>query len=63
VDGTVAWARPHAVVIIDGAGRGVLTHLGIDTVELAGEGFGWDPAGVEAAGKSAVCVSSWSRRK
>jgi PTS system glucose-specific IIA component len=73
VDGTVAWARPHAVVIVDGAGRGVLTHLGIDTVELAGEGFellvgkgemvtrgqpliGWDPAGVEAAGKSAVCV-------
>lgn len=50
----------------------MLTHLGIDTVQLNGEGFEllvnkgdtvqrgqavvrWDPAAVEAAGKSPVC--------
>ena len=50
----------------------MLTHLGIDTVQLNGEGFellvnkgdtvkrgqsgrAWNPAAVEAAGKSPVC--------
>jgi PTS system N-acetylglucosamine-specific IIA component len=72
VDGVVVFLHPHAFVVVDGSGRGVLTHLGIDTVQLNGEGFEllvgrgdrvesgqpvirWNPAGVEAAGKSPVC--------
>ena len=30
---------PHAFVIVGAGGLGVLVHLGIDTVELKGEGF------------------------
>ncbi|MFF2524577.1 PTS sugar transporter subunit IIA [Streptomyces liangshanensis] len=72
VDGVVVSLHPHAFVVVDPDGHGVLTHLGIDTVQLNGEGFelhvnkgdtvrrgqaviGWDPAAVEAAGKSPVC--------
>ncbi|WP_156721396.1 PTS sugar transporter subunit IIA [Streptomyces apocyni] len=72
VDGVVVSLHPHAFVVVDAAGHGVLTHLGIDTVQLNGEGFEllvnkgdtvqrgqavvrWDPAAVEAAGKSPVC--------
>lgn len=50
----------------------MLTHLGVDTVQLNGEGFEllvskgdsvtrgqpvvrWDPAAIEAAGKSPIC--------
>ncbi len=64
--------HPHAFVVVDESGHGVLTHLGIDTVQLNGEGFEllvnkgdtvtrgqsivrWNPAAVEAAGKSPVC--------
>ena len=64
--------HPHAFVVVDDEGHGVLTHLGIDTVQLNGEGFEllvnkgdtvtrgqsvvrWNPAAVEAAGKSPVC--------
>lgn len=71
VDGIVVSLHPHAFVVVDEEGRGVLTHLGIDTVQLGGEGFEllvskgdtvqrgqavvrWDPAAVEAAGKSPV---------
>lgn len=39
VDGVVASLHPHAFVVTDEVGRGVLTHLGIDTVQLGGEGF------------------------
>ncbi|URM92127.1 PTS glucose transporter subunit IIA [Streptomyces sp. MRC013] len=39
VDGVVVSLHPHAFVVVDGEGRGVLTHLGIDTVQLNGEGF------------------------
>jgi PTS system glucose-specific IIA component len=39
IDGTVHTLRSHAFVIVDDHGRGVLVHLGIDTVELRGEGF------------------------
>ncbi|MFV2120386.1 PTS sugar transporter subunit IIA [Streptomyces sp. Act-28] len=39
VDGIVVSLHPHAFVVVDGEGRGVLTHLGIDTVQLNGEGF------------------------
>lgn len=72
VNGVVVSLHPHAFVVVDDEGHGVLTHLGIDTVQLGGEGFEvlvhkgdtvmrgqgivrWDPAAVEAAGKSAVC--------
>lgn len=39
VTGTVVKAHPHAFVVVTGDGRGVLVHLGIDTVELKGAGF------------------------
>ncbi|GAA2512088.1 PTS glucose transporter subunit IIA [Streptomyces thermolineatus] len=39
VDGVVASVHPHAFVVVDEEGHGVLTHLGIDTVQLNGEGF------------------------
>jgi sugar PTS system EIIA component len=39
VDGVVVSLHPHAFVVVDGEGHGVLTHLGIDTVQLNGEGF------------------------
>ncbi|MFG2720049.1 PTS glucose transporter subunit IIA [Streptomyces sp. NPDC048416] len=72
VDGVVVSLHPHAFVVVDAEGHGVLTHLGIDTVQLNGEGFEllvnkgdtvtrgqevvrWDPAAVEAAGKSPIC--------
>ena len=71
VDGIVVSLHPHAFVVVDAEGHGVLTHLGIDTVQLNGEGFEllaakgdsvkrgdaivrWDPAAVEAAGKSPI---------
>lgn len=37
--GVVRKLHPHAYVIVDDQGRGVLVHLGIDTVKLDGEGF------------------------
>jgi PTS system N-acetylglucosamine-specific IIA component len=72
VDGVIVSLHPHAFVVVDGEGHGVLIHLGIDTVQLNGEGFEllvnkgdtvrrgqavvrWDPAAVEAAGKSPIC--------
>ncbi|XUL86781.1 PTS sugar transporter subunit IIA [Streptomyces galilaeus] len=72
VDGVIVSLHPHAFVVVDNEGHGVLTHLGIDTVQLNGEGFEllvnkgdtvtrgqsvvrWNPAAVEAAGKSPVC--------
>ncbi|GHG08898.1 PTS sugar transporter subunit IIA [Streptomyces albogriseolus] len=72
VDGVLISLHPHAFVVVDESGHGVLTHLGIDTVQLNGEGFEllvnkgdtvtrgqsivrWNPAAVEAAGKSPVC--------
>jgi sugar PTS system EIIA component len=39
VSGTVVKLHPHAYVIQTAEGAGVLTHLGIDTVQLKGEGF------------------------
>ncbi|GAA3764006.1 PTS glucose transporter subunit IIA [Streptomyces tremellae] len=72
VDGIVVSLHPHAFVVVDAEGHGVLTHLGIDTVQLNGAGFEllvnkgdtvtrgqavvrWNPADVEAAGKSPIC--------
>jgi PTS system glucose-specific IIA component len=72
VTGRIVKLHPHAFVVLTGTGRAVLTHLGIDTVQLKGEGFerllaegdevtvgtpviAWDPAAVEASGRSPIC--------
>jgi len=39
VAGTVAKLHPHAFVLLTEEGKGVLVHLGLDTVQLGGEGF------------------------
>jgi glucose-specific phosphotransferase system IIA component len=39
VAGRVMKVHPHAFVILDEEGAGVLVHLGIDTVKLEGQGF------------------------
>jgi PTS system glucose-specific IIA component len=39
VAGKVIKLLPHAFVVVEVSGRGVLTHVGIDTVKLKGEGF------------------------
>jgi PTS system N-acetylglucosamine-specific IIA component len=39
VDGRVVVLHAHAFVVQSPSGRGVLVHLGIDTVQLEGEGF------------------------
>lgn len=39
IDGTVVTLHPHAFVVAGEDGRGVLVHLGIDTVKQKGEGF------------------------
>jgi PTS system glucose-specific IIA component len=72
IAGSIAKLHPHAFVVVAGDGRGVLVHLGIDTVQLKGAGFEllaqegdavepgtavvrWNPADVEAGGRSPVC--------
>jgi PTS system glucose-specific IIA component len=72
IAGTLVKLKPHAFIVTDASGRGVLTHLGIDTVALDGEGFtllavegdtvevgtpvvSWNPADIEANGRSPVC--------
>jgi sugar PTS system EIIA component len=39
VTGRVVKLHPHAYVVVDGEGHGVLVHLGVDTVQLKGAGF------------------------
>ncbi|WAL63112.1 PTS glucose transporter subunit IIA [Amycolatopsis cynarae] len=39
IDGTVVTLHPHAFVVAGADGKGVLVHLGIDTVKQKGEGF------------------------
>ena len=39
VTGTLVTVHPHAFVVLTPSGRAVLVHLGIDTVQLRGEGF------------------------
>lgn len=72
VSGQLVKLHPHAFVVVTEAGSGVLVHLGIDTVELKGEGFrlhveegstvtagqsivSWNPAEIEAGGRSPIC--------
>jgi sugar PTS system EIIA component len=71
VAGRLLKLHPHAFVVLTATGQGVLVHLGIDTVQLDGEGFElvsaegdelesgdpivhWDPAVVEAGGRSPI---------
>ncbi|QKW38978.1 PTS glucose transporter subunit IIA [Actinomadura sp. NAK00032] len=73
VTGKIVKLHPHAYVVVDAEGHGVLVHLGIDTVKLKGEGFellaaegdevtagqpvvGWNPAVIEAGGRSPICA-------
>lgn len=39
VPGRIVKLHPHAYVVVTDSGRGVLVHLGIDTVQLKGDGF------------------------
>lgn len=39
VDGIIVSLHPHAFVVVDAEGHGVLIHLGLDTVQLNGDGF------------------------
>jgi PTS system N-acetylglucosamine-specific IIA component len=39
IAGTLVKLKPHAFVVVAAGGRGVLVHLGIDTVNLDGAGF------------------------
>jgi len=39
ISGTVLKVLPHAYVIVTAGGVGILVHLGIDTVQLEGQGF------------------------
>ena len=39
IAGELVKLHPHAFVVVGEDGRGVLVHLGIDTVRLQGEGF------------------------
>ncbi|WP_205822795.1 PTS sugar transporter subunit IIA [Microbacterium hydrothermale] len=39
VEGTLLQVFPHAFVVVTDEGLGVLVHLGLDTVQLEGEGF------------------------
>lgn len=39
VAGTIVKLHPHAFVVQEPGGRAVLVHLGINTVQLGGEGF------------------------
>ena len=72
IAGRIMKLHPHAFVVAAPDGRGVLVHLGIDTVQLKGEGFTvlaaegdeveagapvveWDPAAIEAGGRSPIC--------
>ncbi|MFI6476982.1 PTS glucose transporter subunit IIA [Nonomuraea sp. NPDC050663] len=72
IAGKIMKLHPHAYVIVGDDGKGVLVHLGIDTVQLKGQGFqllaaegdrvsagqpvvAWDPAAIEAGGRSPVC--------
>jgi len=39
IAGMLVKLHPHAFVVVGDGGQGVLVHLGIDTVQLQGEGF------------------------
>ncbi|MHB1065124.1 MAG: PTS sugar transporter subunit IIA [Georgenia sp.] len=62
VAGTVTKLHPHAFVLLGDGGRGLLVHLGLDTVQLGGAGFTLHVAerDVVAAGQR---LATWSPRQ
>lgn len=58
VDGTIRKLHPHAFVIQADEQRAVLVHLGLDTIELDGEGFTVHVAEGETV-RSGERVVSW----
>ncbi|MEE6287805.1 PTS glucose transporter subunit IIA [Georgenia sp. MJ173] len=57
VDGTILKLHPHAFVVVDGDGRGVLVHLGLDTVQLGGKGFTLHAAEQDTVSAGQVLIS------
>lgn len=61
IDGIVTKLHPHAFVLVDDAGRGLLVHLGLDTVQLGGEGFTLHVSEKDAVSAGQLLVT-WSPR-
>lgn len=59
VAGKIFKLHPHAFVIVAPGSRGVLVHLGLDTVQLAGAGFTLHAAEGDTVAAGDVVVS-WS---
>jgi glucose-specific phosphotransferase system IIA component len=59
VAGRVIKVHPHAFVVLDEAGAGVLVHLGIDTVRMEGEGFAVHVADGDEVERGAKMIT-WS---
>lgn len=57
VTGTLVKLHPHAFIIRTSDGAGILTHLGIDTVQLNGDGFQLHAAEGDEVAAGAVIVS------
>ena len=57
VAGTIFKLHPHAFVIVAPGSRGVLVHLGLDTVQLAGVGFTLHAAEGDTVAAGDVVVS------
>jgi len=57
VAGTIFKLHPHAFVIVAPGSRGVLVHLGLDTVQLAGAGFTLHAAEGDTVAAGDVVVS------
>lgn len=61
IAGTVRTVLAHAVAVQSDAGHGVLVHLGLDTVEMAGTGFVLSVAKGEAVDVGHLVIT-WSPR-
>ena len=55
--GTIVKLHPHAFVITHESGRAVLVHLGINTVQLGGEGFALHVAQGDVVDQGTVLVT------
>lgn len=61
IAGTVTKLHPHAFVLLGDGGRGLLVHLGLDTVQLDGEGFTLHVAEKDEVSAGQLLVT-WSPR-
>ena len=57
VAGTIVKLHPHAFVILAAGSRGLLVHLGLDTVQLGGAGFTLHAAEGDSVGAGDTVVS------